>query len=101
MLPGIYAGSKTNIPSSNYGWPCNSPVTIHYQIYDRTKFHMVKGIDDAFDHYGIVFCLIKRRVISLKIGLFFQEITLITEFSGSNFLLPAFLAGGKWGFPVR
>ena len=42
----------------------------------------------------------------MKIGLFFQEITLITEFPGSNFspgsnfLLPTFLAGGKWDFPV-
>ena len=29
-----------------------------------------------------------------------QEITFITEFPGSNFLLPTFLAGGKWDFPV-
>ena len=36
----------------------------------------------------------------MKIGLFFQEITFITEFPGSNFLLPTFLAGSKWDFPV-
>ena len=36
----------------------------------------------------------------MKIGLFFQEITSITEFRGSNFLLPTFLAGSKWDFPV-
>ena len=39
----------------------------------------------------------------MKIGLFFQEITFITEFPhvpGSNFLLPTFLADGIWDFPV-
>ena len=36
----------------------------------------------------------------MKTDLFFQEITFITEFPVSNFLLPAFLAGGKWDFPV-
>ena len=34
----------------------------------------------------------------MKIGLFFQEITFIIEFPGSNFLLPTFLIGGKWDF---
>ena len=43
-------------------------------------------------------CLINRRIISVKIGLFMQEITFITEFPGSNFLLPTFLTGGKWNF---
>ena len=43
-------------------------------------------------------CLINRRIISVKIGLFFQEITFITQFPGSNFLLPTFLTGGKWDF---
>ena len=55
---------------------------------------MVKGIN------GIGFCLIKRRTISVKIGLFFQEITFRTEFPGSNILLPTFLTGGKWDFKV-
>ena len=36
----------------------------------------------------------------MKIGLFFQEITFLTEFRGSNFLLPTFLAGIKWDFLV-
>ena len=40
------------------------------------------------------------RIISVKFGLFFQEITIITEFRGSNFLLPTLLAGSKWDFPV-
>ena len=35
-----------------------------------------------------------------EIGLFFQEITFITEFSGSNFLLLTFFTGGKWDFQV-
>ena len=47
-----------------------------------------------------MFCLITGRVISVKIGLFFQEITFITKFLGSNFLLLTFLAGSKWGFLV-
>ena len=49
-------------------WPL--VYTIYCQIYDQTKFHMVKGI---------VFCLISSRIISVKMGLFFQEITFITE----------------------
>ena len=36
----------------------------------------------------------------MKFGLFFQEITFITKFPGSNFLLPTFLTGGKWDFQV-
>ena len=63
VLPGIKGGSKTNIPSSNYGWPCNSPVTTHYQIYDQTKFHMVKGIDSAFDHVELCFILLTEELL--------------------------------------
>ena len=61
---------------------------------------MVKRIDNAFDHNGNVFCLLSTRTISVKIGLFSQEINFITEFSGSNFLLPTFLTGSKWDFQV-
>ena len=43
--------------------------------------------------YGTVFCLISRRIISMKMGMFFQEITSVTEFPGSNFL---FGTGSKW-----
>ena len=66
-----------------------SCLTTYYQIYDQTKFLWP---------YGIVFCLINRRNISVKIGLFFQGITFIKEFPGSNILLPTFLAGGEWVF---
>ena len=59
---------------------------------------MVKGIDNAFDHMELSF-VINRRIISLKFGLFFQEITFITEFPGST-LLPTFLTDGKWNFQV-
>ena len=45
-----------------------------------------------------MFCLLNGRIISVKIGLFFQEITSITDVPGSNFLLPPFLTGGKWDF---
>ena len=61
---------------------------------------MVKGIYNAFDHKELCFVLKNRRIISVKIGLFFQEITFITEFPGSNFLLPTFLTGVKWDFQV-
>ena len=47
-----------------------------------------------------MFCLINRRISSEKIDLFFQEITFIIEFLGSNFLLPIFSTGGKWDFQV-
>ena len=47
-----------------------------------------------------MFCLVNRIIISVKIGLFFQEITFITEFPGSNFLLLTFLTGGKRDFHV-
>ena len=36
----------------------------------------------------------------MKIGIVFQEITFISEFPDSNFLLPTFLTGGKWDFQV-
>ena len=78
----------------------DSSVSTHCQICDQTKFHMVKGIDNAFDHNGNVFYLISSRIISVKTGLFFQEITFITELPGSNVLLPRFLTGGKWDFQV-
>ena len=34
----------------------------------------------------------------MKIGMFFQEITSITEFPASNFLLPTIQTGSKWDF---
>ena len=36
----------------------------------------------------------------MKIGLFCQEITFMTEFPGSNILPPTFLTGGKSDFQV-
>ena len=59
---------------------------------------MVKSIDNAFDHMEL--CFVNRRTIAVKVSLFFQEITFITEFPSSNILLSAFLTGGKWGFQV-
>ena len=38
--------------------------------------------------YGIKFCLISKRIITVKMGMFFQEITSIKEFPGGNCLLP-------------
>ena len=56
---------------------------------------MVKGIDNAFDHMELCFVLKNRRIISVKIGLFFQEMLSKKELPGSNFLLLSFLPGGK------
>ena len=84
---------------------------------DQTQCYMIKSIDNAFDHMALCFaflteelimpltiwncvCLTKGRVISAKTGLFFQEITFITEFPGSNVLLPTFLTGSKRDFQV-
>ena len=55
---------------------------------NQTKFHLGKGINSAFYHMEF-FCLIKR-IVSVKIGLFLQEIT----------LLPTFLTGSKLDFQV-
>ena len=57
LLPGIICSSKANILSSKQCFLYNSPVTTHCQIYDKTKFHMVKSIDNAFDHMELCFVL--------------------------------------------
>ena len=56
LLPDIIGSSKTNISSSKYWWQCNSPVATLCQRYNKTQFHMVKGIDNAFDHMEL--CLV-------------------------------------------
>ena len=49
----------------------------------------------------IVFSLTSSQVIfEEKIGFYFPEITLTTEFPGRNFLLPTFLIGSKRDFQV-
>ena len=56
---------------------------------------MVKDIDNAFDHnMEFVFHLINRKITSSK------KIIFLTEYPGSNFLLPPYLTGGKWDFQV-
>ena len=58
-------------------------------MYDQTKFHIVKFTDNAFDHTNafdhMELCFVLEELFQLKIGLFFQEITFITEFPGSHF----------------
>ena len=46
------------------------------------------------------YLVLNRKAISVEICLFFEEITSIKDFPGSNFLLPRFLTGGKWDFHV-
>ena len=57
LLPCIKGSSKNNIPSSKYWWPWYCLAAILCQIYDQTHFHMVKGIDNAFDHMELCFVL--------------------------------------------
>ena len=57
LLPGIKGSSRPNRPSSKYWWQCNNPVATLFQLYDQTQFHMVKGIDNAFDHMELCFVL--------------------------------------------
>ena len=59
LLPGVKGSSKTNIHSSKYWWPWNNPFAALCQMYmyDQTQFHMVKGIDNAFDHMELCFVL--------------------------------------------
>ena len=60
---------------------------------------MVKGIHNAFDHMEL--CLVNQSSnFEGKIGFYFPEITLTTEFPGSNFLLPTFSMGSKHDFQV-
>ena len=81
------------------GHACNSIVTAHCQIYNQTKFHLVKSLIMPLTIRNCVLSYKKKNCFS-KIGLFLQEITFRTEFPGSNFLLPTFLTGGKWDFQV-
>ena len=57
MLPGIKGSGKTNITSSNTAGLITTWFTNNCQIYDQIKFHMVKGIDNAFDHMELCFVL--------------------------------------------
>ena len=79
--------AKTNIPNSNYWWPCNSPVPPIVRFMTKQNFIWSKALMPLLIWNCV--CLINRRIISVKI----QEITFRTEFPGSNFLLPTFLTG--------
>ena len=50
LLSGINGSKKSNIPGSTHWCAYNSLLTTHCQNYDQLKFHMVKGINSAFDH---------------------------------------------------
>ena len=63
LLPSVKVGSKTNILVSKIWWPYNSPLAIctgSCQTEDKTKSHMVKGIDNAFDYMEL--CLVLQAV---------------------------------------
>ena len=80
---------------SNYWWPCNSSVTTHRQIYDQTKFHMVKSIDNTL--WNCVLSYKQKTYFSEK-WLVLPRNYLITEFRGSYFTLSTYLTGSKWYF---
>ena len=98
LLPSVKVGSKTNTLCSKIWWPCNNPLAIctgSCHLYDQPKSCMVKGIDNACDHMEL--CLVYKQSSNFleEIGFYFPEITLTTEFPGSNVLLPTFSIGGK------
>ena len=53
LLLDIKGSSKLTYLVANTG----GPVTGHCQIADQTKFHMVKGFDNAFDHIELCFAI--------------------------------------------
>ena len=97
----IKCSSKANIASSKHCLLYNSQVTTHCQIYDKTQNSIwSKAFIMLLTILNFVFCLTNRRIISVKVGLIFQEIALITEFPGCKFLQSTFLTGGKLDFQV-
>ena len=67
------------------------------QIEDYTKFYMVKGTDNAFDHTEL--CLVLQEVILRKISFYISEINSTEDF-WSNVLLPTFSTDGNLGFQM-
>ena len=51
---GYKGSNKTKIPVGQTLMAIKQPI---YQINDKTQFHMVKGIDNAFDHMEMCFVL--------------------------------------------
>ena len=105
LLLSIKVGNKINIPAAKIGshGTCPKLVQSHEsascQIEDLTKFHMVKGIDNAFDHMEL--CLVlQAEVILSEIGVYITDINFTAEFLGSNFLLTTFSTVGKLDFQV-
>ena len=99
LLPCILGRSKNYIPSTNFCGHVTGQLPPIVRFMTQTTLHiMVKGIDNALLTIWNCVSLVNRRNISVKIGLFFQEITFITEFPGSIFSLPKFLTSGKWDF---
>ena len=65
LLPGIYGSSKTNIPGSNFRWPCNSQLTINCQI--KTKHNSI------WSKALIMPLTLWNCVLSYKHKIFFSE----------------------------
>ena len=60
---------------------------------------MVRGVDNTFDYLELCFLSSQQKNYFSEIGSFFQEITFITEFPGSNYILNRWqmgLSGGKF-----
>ena len=101
LLPGIKDSNKLSCLLANIGGCMTAQLPPIVRSMTKQTFIWSKAfIIFAFDQMELCFVLISRRIISVKIGLFFQEITFITEFPCGNFLLPRFLTGGKWDFQV-
>ena len=103
LLPGIRTSSKTYIPGSKSWWLKHIPFAARLgscHIHDQTKFHEVKGIDNAFDLMELCLVLQAKAVFYWTLVSNSKKLTFTTEIQDSNFLLSAFLSGGKWDFQV-
>ena len=75
-------------------------LAIHCPINDQTKFHMVKGTDNAFDHMELCFVIYKLKQLFQINQLPFSRNYFHNRFPSRNSLLPIFLTGGKLGVQV-
>ena len=67
---------------------------------DKTKFHQVKGIDNAFDLKELCLVLQAKAIFHWNLASISKKLTFTEEFLASNILIPAFSSDGKRDFQV-
>ena len=97
MPPAIKVGSKLTYLVGKIGGHLKahlSPILVIVRL--RTKQYSTgsKALIMPLTIWNYVWSY-KQKLFFSKIGFYFMEINFTTEFSGSNFLLPTFSAGGK------